>query len=110
MKKGDIVLIPFPFTDLSGLKNRPALILAVGEADVTVSFMTTQLKWQEDFDVKIEPMQTNGLKKTSLIRLFKLATIDKDLVLGKLGELSDEELKKVDNVLVDLFQLRHLQS
>lgn len=47
MNKGDIVLIPFPFTDLSGIKNRPALILAAGEADVTVSFVTTQLRWQE---------------------------------------------------------------
>jgi mRNA interferase MazF len=49
MTKGDIVLIPFPFTDLSGIKNRPALILAEGEVDVTVSFITTQQKWQEDF-------------------------------------------------------------
>ena len=73
MIKGDIVLVPFPFTDLSGLKNRPALILVEGESDITVSFITTQLKWQGDFDVKIEPSPTNGLKRTSLIRLSKLA-------------------------------------
>ena len=64
MNKGDIVLIPFPFTDLSGIKNRPALILVDGEVDITVSFITTQLKWQEDSDVRIEPTQTNGLKRT----------------------------------------------
>lgn len=85
MNKGDIVLMPFPFTDLSGIKNRPALILVDGESDITVSFITTQLKWQEEFDVKIEASKTNGLKKTSLIRLSKLATIDKDLVIGNLG-------------------------
>ena len=45
MKKGDIVLIPFPFTDLTGTKNRPALILIDSDEDVTVSFITTQLKW-----------------------------------------------------------------
>jgi mRNA interferase MazF len=72
MIKGYIVLIPFPFTDLSGIKNRPALILIDGESDITVSFITTQLKWQEDFDVKIEPSSSNGLKRTSLIRLSKL--------------------------------------
>lgn len=105
MNKGDIVLIPFPFTDLSGIKNRPALILVDGEADLTVSFITTQLKWQEDFDVKIEPSQTNGLKRTSLIRLGKLATIDKDLVIGKLGKLSQDELSNVDKNLVKIFKL-----
>ena len=87
MNKGDIVLIPFPFTDLSGTKYRPALILAIGKVDITVSFITTQLKWQEDFDIKTEPSQMNRLKRTSLIRLSKLATIDKDLVIGKLGSL-----------------------
>jgi mRNA interferase MazF len=61
MNKGDIVLIPFPFTDLSGIKNRPALILADGEDDITESFITSQLKWQEDFDLRIAPSDTNGL-------------------------------------------------
>jgi mRNA interferase MazF len=105
MNKGDIVLIPFPFTDLSGKKNRPALILVDGEVDITVSFITSQLKWQEDSDVKIEPTQTNGLKRTSLIRLSKLATIDKDLVIGKLGNLSQDELISVDKNLVKIFRL-----
>mgnify|MGYP003344528084 CR=1 FL=1 len=41
MTKGDIVLIPFPFTDLTGSKLRPALILATTEHDVTVAFITT---------------------------------------------------------------------
>lgn len=59
MIKGDIVLIPFPFTDLSGIKNRPALILVASEFDITVSFVTTQLKWREDFDVKVEPSSGN---------------------------------------------------
>ena len=100
MNKGDIVMIPFPFTDLSGIKNRPALILIDGESDITVSFVTTQIKWREDFDVKIEPTETNRLKRKSLIRLRKLATIDKDLVIGKLGDLSSDELANVDKNLI----------
>ena len=85
MKKGDIVLIPFPFTDLTGTKNRPALILIDSYEDITVSFITTQLKWQEKFDIRLESSEENGLKKTSLIRLSKITTIDKELVIGKLG-------------------------
>lgn len=105
MRKGDIVLIPFPFTDLSGIKNRPALVLADAEIDVTVSFITTQLNWSEKFDIKVEPSQENGLKKTSLIRLRKLATVDKDLVIGKIGNLSQDELVKVNHNLINIFEL-----
>jgi mRNA interferase MazF len=105
MTKGDIVLIPFPFTDLSGLKYRPALILISGESDVTVSFITTQIKWEVNFDVKIEPSQTNGLKKSSLIRLSKIATIDRDLVTGKLGQLEPSELSIVDENLRNILKL-----
>jgi mRNA interferase MazF len=105
MNKGDIILIPLPFTDLSGIKNRPALILSVGGSDITVAFITTQLKWQEDLDLKIDPSPINGLKLTSLIRLSKLATIDKDLVVGKLGNLSNAELVNVNMSLMKLFKL-----
>jgi mRNA interferase MazF len=41
-----------------------------------------------------------------LIRLSKLTTIDKDLVLGRLGDLSTEELTAVDENLIDLFNLK----
>ena len=106
MVKGEIVLIPFPFTDLSGIKNRPALVLVDGEDDITVSFITTQLKWQDEMDIKVESSKENGLKRTSLIRLSKLATIDKALVIGRLGNLSNEDLATVDNKLSKLFKLK----
>ena len=53
MAKGDIVLITFPFTDLSGSKLRPAVILAETTLDLTVCFITTQLQWQEATDVQL---------------------------------------------------------
>ncbi|MBZ9779458.1 type II toxin-antitoxin system PemK/MazF family toxin [Psychroflexus sp. CAK8W] len=105
MKKGDIVLIPFPFTDLSGSKNRPAVVLISTDEDVSICFMTTQLKWQSDVDVNIQPSKTNGLKKESLIRLNKLATINKNLVLGRLGRLDTNELKKLNVSLIRISEL-----
>jgi mRNA interferase MazF len=105
VKKGDIILVPFPFTDLTEIKIRPALILISNELDITVSFITSQIKWQEPNDLRIEPSELNGLKKSSLIRLGKLATIEKKLVIGKLGILMDSELKRVNQELVKLFDL-----
>ncbi|MES1217934.1 MAG: type II toxin-antitoxin system PemK/MazF family toxin, partial [Bacteroidota bacterium] len=92
MPKGDIVLIIFPFTDLSGTKLRPAVILAEANLDLTVCFITTQIQWQEHTDVTLLPNLTNGLKKQSLIRTSKMATLDKNLVKGLLGRLTQNEL------------------
>jgi len=75
MRKGDIVLIPFPFTNLKGTKRRPAVILYKGEMDVIVSFITSRVKWEEKTDLLIVPDQLNGLKKPSLIRINKIATL-----------------------------------
>jgi mRNA interferase MazF len=59
MKKGDIILVPFPFTDFSGSKNRPALILAESELDVTVAFISTQIQWKEETDILLQPDSEN---------------------------------------------------
>jgi len=64
MQKGDVILIIFPFTDLSGNKLRPALVVAETPTDLTVLFITTQLKWQEPTDVILSPDSKNGIKKT----------------------------------------------
>jgi mRNA interferase MazF len=88
MEKGDIILICFPFTDLSGSKLRPAVVLAVSESDITVSFITAQLHWQEPADILLSPSVYNGLRKQSLLRTGKIATLDKVLAKGLLGRLS----------------------
>ena len=100
MAEGDIVLITFPFTDLSGSKLRPAVILAETREDVTVTFITSQLKWQEPNDIHLSPSAENGLKSTSLVRTSKIATLDKALVRGKMGTLSETELKELNDKLL----------
>ena len=77
MLKGDIVLISFPFTDFSGEKLRPAVVLVHSRLDVTVCFITTQMHWKEPFDVLVKPSVLNGVQKESLVRLSKIATLDK---------------------------------
>lgn len=105
MAKGDIVLITFPFTDLTGSKLRPAVILTDTTIDLTVCFITTQLEWQEITDVLIVPTSFNGLKKQSLIRVSKIATLDKTLAKGLLGRLTSSELSDLNDKLKTLLQL-----
>ena len=105
MAKGDIVLITFPFTDLTGSKLRPAVILADTTLDLTVCFITTQLQWQETTDVLLMPTSSNGLRKQSLIRTSKIATLDKTLAKGLLGRLTSNELSDLNDKLKSLLRL-----
>ena len=105
MSKGDIVLIPFPFTDLSGNKLRPALVLAENTLDITVSFITTQLQWQEPTDIVLQPQKKNGIKKLSIVRLSKIATIDKSLIVGIIGSMSSTQILELDQKLKSIFQI-----
>ena len=106
MKKGSVVLIPFPFTDLKGSKIRPAVVLCKSELDVTICFVTSELRWKTKHDIAVPPSFENGLKVSSLIRVGKIATIDTKLVLGELGELSSTEILKLNESLKDLLQIK----
>jgi len=106
MQKGDVILIVFPFTDLSGNKLRLALVLAETLTDLTVLFITTQLKWKEDTDIILVPDNNNGIKKQSLLRISKIATLDKTLVKGRLGFINTAILYETDTRLKTYLQLQ----
>lgn len=105
MMKGDIILVPFPFTDLSATKNRPALVLASDSGDVTLAFITTRQHWIREWDLNLEPTEENGLKKTSIVRLAKITTLEKTLILGRLGRISENKMAQLNNKLKLLFSI-----
>jgi len=111
-KIGHIVLTPFPFTDLSGNKVRPALIIGVqnGGDDVTVCFISSVVpnkipKFDVLIDSEDESFKKTGLKSKSIIKVTKIATLDKIVILGKIGELDSKNMNKVKNVLKIYFGL-----
>ena len=105
MTKGDLLLIIFPFTDLSGNKLRPAVVLIETEEDVTVCFITTQTKRQEPTDLVLQPNDLNRLKKRSLVRTSKIATLDKSLSKGRIGRLTDSEILSLNKQLKEVLKL-----
>jgi mRNA interferase MazF len=108
MNKGEIILVTFPFTDLSGSKLRPALILAADRDDVTVAFITTNLQQVNNTDMFVQKSTTNGLKKDSIVKLNKIASLDHGLIMGSVGQLVENELKEVDRKLLLLFDIKNL--
>jgi mRNA interferase MazF len=99
--KGKIVLVPFPFTDLTAAKLRPALVIYEAEKDAIVAFISSKIPSElSEADILITKdspsFERAGLKVDSVIKLDKIATVLKDLVIGELGEL-DEALRKEVN-------------
>ncbi|MFW6109755.1 MAG: type II toxin-antitoxin system PemK/MazF family toxin [archaeon] len=108
--KGKIVLIPFPFTDLSSAKLRPALVLYEGRRDVVVAFISSRVPDKIDLarvrigeDDKEFPL--TGLKKKSVIRLDKLATVLKDMIVGEIGIVGEELKKNINEKLNSIYSL-----
>ena len=84
---GSIVLARFPFTDLSGDKRRPALVISRDNdrrPDVIVCFITSVQRSGLDM-APIGATAETGLKVHSLVRFDKLATLDRSVIAGRIG-------------------------
>jgi mRNA interferase MazF len=114
MTKGKIVLVPFPFDDLSGAKVRPALCLSdpIGpHRHVIVAFITSKIPSSPEVtDLVIDPRTADysqtGLRVASTVRLHRLLTLNTSLFSRELGELSPAAQLQVDERLRQLFGLR----
>ena len=99
---GEVVLLEYPYTDLIGVKLRPAVVLKdTHDSDFIIARATSQLR-QTEYDVQIEDWKTAGLLKPSIIRVHKLTTLETKLVKRKMGILSEKDL---DNLLACLKRL-----
>lgn len=94
---GDLVLVPFPFTDQTAIKKRPAIVVSSDayqrqRPDVVLMAVTSQLLRPAGAvgEVLITEWQKAGLPKASLIKPV-LTTIEKRLILRKLGELQEPD-------------------
>jgi mRNA interferase MazF len=106
--KGVIVLIHFPFTDLSGVKLRPALVIHESDQDVIVAFISSRIpKHRSDSDLLISSDHPSfagtGLKRPSVIRFDKVATVSRDLIEGGIGEIDEELARECNAVMSRVF-------
>jgi mRNA interferase MazF len=101
---GDIVLLKFPFSDTLNFKKRPALIInEFNDGDIIVCRITSQ-QYNTPYDLYVENWDKVGLKLPSVIRIHKLATMEKDMVDKKIGRIDNsvkEKIKLIVNKLVE---------
>ena len=100
---GDVVLVAFPLSDLSGAIRRPGLVLFdSGDEDVVLARITTQAM-RDRTDVRLVDWKAAGLIAASVVRLSKIATIRKSLIERHLGALSSKDKKTVRIVWSRMF-------
>jgi len=106
----DVVGVPFPFTDRSTTKRRPALVLSdarnfnkqVGQLVLAMITSARISSWP--LDVEIEDLDSAGLPSPSVVRM-KVFTLDDQLVIRKAGVLSKKDTLAVLDTLQQLFNL-----
>ncbi len=103
--KGDVVVLEFPYTDLSKTKKRPSLIIADLKGD---NFILCQITGQSRPDpdlVKLEKenFQTGSLQRDSFIRPSFVFTIHKSRINYSAGRIKEDKIKEVEKKLCEIF-------
>jgi mRNA interferase MazF len=92
--KGDVVVIPFPFSDLSGAKKRPALVLASLKGDDVILCQITSQNVKDSYALPLDNsgFSSGSLNKPSNIRPNRLFSADKNIIIRKIGRVKEDTL------------------
>lgn len=101
--QADILLVSMVFSDGTGAKKRPVMVVYdSGDDDLLVAPVTSHAA-RTGCDVRLNDWQQSGLWLPSIVRLEKLATIEKSTVIRKLGEVSQTDWQKIHPNLKHFF-------
>src|SRR3989344_4146987 len=102
--KGDVVVLPFPFSDLSSYKRRPALVVAdlIGD-DVVLCQITGENRVDTySIDLLGIDFERGSLKKKSTIRPNVLFTANNSIIKYRVGSLNDKKVKDVEDKIIKI--------
>lgn len=102
--KGDVVVTPFPFTDLTGSKRRPALVVAVLTGDDVVLCQITSVARRDGYSIPLVAgdFTRGSLSQPSVIRPNRLFTADDGLILRSVGTVTPAKLQEVIDKVVEI--------
>ena len=102
--KGDVVVAPFPFSDLSAAKKRPALVIASLTGDDVILCQITSQTIADNYAIPIADTDftSGGLHQESNIRPNRLFTADANIILYRAGVLSPKKVQEVVAMIVQI--------
>ena len=104
--KGDVVVVPFPFSDLTQAKRRPALVLSVLEGDDLILCQITSQTIKDKYAILLtdDDFENGGLKQPSNLRPNRIFTADSHIVLYSVGKLKIRKLEVVIESVIKIIR------
>jgi len=104
--KGDVVVVPFPFSDLSNAKRRPALVVAGLDGDDLILCQITSQSIRDNYAVPIDEddFEKGDLKQKSNVRPNRIFTADSKIILYKIGNLKTEKIVQVIEGIINIIR------
>lgn len=102
--KGDVVVVPFPFSDLTEAKRRPALVLAELDGEDRILCQITSQQFMDRYAVllKESEFEEGSLRKISNIRPNRIFTADSKIILYKAGRINPDKIDEVLKMVIDI--------
>lgn len=108
MNTGDIVLVPFPFSELTKVKVRPAIVVTTTKdkyKDLILCAVSSVVPSEiRDCEILLNPNKTNNLRATSVAKTDRIVTLKREIVITKLGKLTITETKQLINKFKGLIE------
>ena len=104
--KGDVVVVPFPFSDLSVMKKRPAVLVATLQGDDVICCQITSEARFDNYSINLgnDDFKEGGLQVASMISPNRIFTADKSIISYKVGMLKEKKVKEIEEILVKIFR------
>ncbi len=102
--KGDVVVIPFPFSDLSKTKRRPALVVAIADDTAVILCQITSqaVRDRDALELGLGDFESGSLRRRSNIRPNRIFTADKQIILYRAGHVTAGKTASVVEKLVEI--------
>ena len=109
LKRKDIVLVPFSFSDMSGYKQRPALVISGDRfnevsPDLVLCSITSNIEDSDNLVLIKREDWKDGLYSESGVRVDSIQTVSKKIVIKKIGRLGTERFNVVKKKVIALFE------
>ncbi|MGR3309868.1 MAG: type II toxin-antitoxin system PemK/MazF family toxin [Candidatus Brocadiales bacterium] len=104
--KGDVIVVPFPFSDLTQAKRRPALVISVLDDEDLILCQITSRSFRDNYAISLdgEDFEAGTLKRSSNVRPNRIFTADSHIILYRVGNLKPDKLNEIVEKVIEIIR------